>query len=206
MNKSQASIISIIFHPLLMLTYTFIAIMVIAPPVFMPLSRDLFWHVLLVVGLTSFIIPVLLISTLRVLAVIPDFYLDNKKQRIIPFLSIAIIYGISAYMFYSQFAFTKIIFVAYFSTTLLITLLTVITLYWKISFHSASIAGMFGILYAIQLRNPDYNFLYLLSAILLTIGIVSSSRLKLNAHTLGQIIGGAVIGFTICFLIFYYFV
>jgi len=205
-GKNLASFISYIFHPLLMPTYTFTVLMWLAPSSLMPIGKDLFWHILLVICLTSFLIPLLFISTLRVTSVIPDFYLDDKRQRIIPFLFVGIIYAVSTYMFYSQFSFTKVIYVLYFSTTLLITLLTLITFYWKISVHSAAIAGTFGILYALQIKNPDFNFLYLLSGLLLVTGLVTSSRLKLNAHTISQTLWGSVVGFAICFLLVYFLV
>ncbi len=187
-------------------TFMFLAIMWIAPPILMPISREFFFNILIIISLTSFFIPVLMLSTLRVASVIPDFYLDDRKIRIIPFLFIGIIYGVSTYMFYKQFPYTKVIYLSYFSTTLLITIITLITMYWKISVHSASIAGTFGILYAIQIKNPDFDFLYLLSGLSIIFGIVGTSRLLLNTHTTRQIIWGAVIGFVICFPIVWFFI
>ncbi len=171
-----------------------------APTLLIPIDKVVFPYLLLVVALTSFVIPLILLTSLKLSAIIPDFYLEHRSHRIVPFIFIAIIYGVSFYMFYNQFNFARIVYQSYFSMTLLILILTIITFYWKISVHSASLAGAFGILYAYQILNPDIDLLYILAVLLLITGIVGSSRMKLNAHSLGQIIAGLVVGFFSCFL------
>ncbi len=200
MGKILAKIISIFFHPLLMPSYLLISLMWYAPSLLIPIDQQAFPYLLLVVALTSLVIPLILLTSLKFSDLIPDFYLENKNHRIIPFVFVAIIYGVSFYMFYTQFDFARIVHLTYFSITLLLLELALVTIYWKISVHSASMAGTFGIIYALQLQNPDIDLLYLLIAVILISGIVGTSRLKLNSHTLSQIMVGMLLGFVSCFI------
>lgn len=188
-------------HPLLMPSYTFILLMWFAPPALRPIGENLYFNILLVVSITSFLIPLLMMSTLRVTLVIPGFHLEKKKDRVVPFFFVFVIYAVSTYMFYTQFNFARLFYVSYLATSLLIFILTIITIFWKISIHSAAIAGVFGILYAIQMKFPELNLLYLLAALLVTIGIVGASRLSLQLHNYKQVILGYLVGFANCYAI-----
>src|SRR5690606_11186191 len=185
-----ANLIAYVLHPLLMPSYTFILLMWLAPPALRPIGENLYFNIMLIVSITSLLIPLLMMSTLRVTLVIPNFHLEEKKQRIVPFFFVFIIYAVSTYMFYSQFNFAKLFYVAYLATSLLIFILTVITIFWKISFHSAAIAGVFGILYAIQMKFPELDLLYMLAALLVVSGLVGASRLSLQLHNYKQVIIG----------------
>lgn len=197
----MANLIAYVLHPLLMPSYTFILLMWLAPPALRPIGENLYFNIMLIVSITSLLIPLLMMSTLRVTLVIPNFHLEEKKQRVVPFFFVFIIYAVSTYMFYSQFNFAKLFYVAYLATSLLIFILTVITIFWKISFHSAAIAGVFGILYAIQMKFPELDLLYMLAALLVVSGLVGASRLSLQLHNYKQVIIGYVVGFVNCYLI-----
>lgn len=197
----MANLIAYVLHPLLMPSYTFILLMWLAPPALRPIGENLYFNIMLIVSITSLLIPLLMMSTLRVTLVIPNFHLEEKKQRIVPFFFVFIIYAVSTYMFYSQFNFAKLFYVAYLATSLLIFILTVITIFWKISFHSAAIAGVFGILYAIQMKFPELDLLYMLAALLVVSGLVGASRLSLQLHNYKQVIIGYLVGFVNCYLI-----
>lgn len=197
----MANLISYLMHPLLMPSYTFILLMWMAPPALRPIGENLYFNILLIVSITSLLIPLLMMSTLRMTLVIPNFHLEKKKDRVVPFFFVFVIYAVSTYMFYSQFNFAKLFYVSYLATSLLIFILTVITIFWKISIHSAAIAGVFGIIYAVQLKFPEVDLIYMLAALMVTTGIVGASRLSLQLHNYKQVISGYLIGFTNCYLI-----
>jgi membrane-associated phospholipid phosphatase len=185
-------------------SFLFVVLMWLAPSILIPIDKNAFRYLLAVVSITSFVIPMIMLTSLKLTAIIPDYYLEDRKHRIIPFIFVTIIYGASCYMFYNQFNFAKVIYQCFFSITLLLFVLTAITIFWKISIHSAAISGVFGILYALQIQNPDVDLLYLLTTFLVLIGIVGTSRMKLNAHTIEQTIAGILVGFACCFLVVWF--
>lgn len=201
----MAKIISYVFHPLLMPTYTVMVLMWMAPPVLRPIGENLYFNVLLIVTVTSFFLPVLMLSVLKATRLIPDFYLEDRKSRIAPFLFVLVIYGVSAYMFFNQFNFAKIFYVAYSATLLLILWLVLINFFWKISIHSASVAGVFGIIYAVQLKFPEVDLLGAMAVVLLMAGVVGSSRLALQQHTYPQVLAGLALGVINCGVITFLF-
>lgn len=203
-GKKLANIISYVLHPFLMPTYFFVVLMYFAPNTLRPLSNDLYLHVLALITITSFFIPALLMSSLRFTSIISSFTLDNKRERIIPFMFIVIIYGVSAYLFYDKFYLSRILFVSYFTITTLSVLLGLITYYLKISIHSAAVWSTFGFLYALQLKNPDLDLIYVSAACAFISGWVMSARLSLNAHNSPQVFLGGLTGFICGFGCFYF--
>ena len=91
------------------------------------------------------------------------------------------------------------------ATTLLIAILTLITFWYKISIHSASIWGAAGYLAAILVRGHQPDVLLPLTITFLVAGAVGSARMYLNLHTLNLVVFGALTGFVISFLSLYIF-
>jgi len=81
------------------------------------------------------------------------------------------------------------------SISLTLVLLTIITLFWKISAHTTGISGTAGI-FAALLFGVDTSLIYIaLIVTLFLMGLVGAARLALNAHTEKQVWVGYVIGF-----------
>ena len=74
-----------------------------------------------------------------------------------------------------------------------------INYYWKISVHGMGIGGIAGAIFAIM-PLLDVNPLLLFLPALAAGGLVCSSRLILNRHTLGQVGGGFLLGFCLSVL------
>ena len=70
---------------------------------------------------------------------------------------------------------------------------TVVNLWWKVSMHSAGSGGVIGgiIAYASIF---GFNPVWWLSLAILVSGCVMTSRMILRQHTLGQVLGGTLIG------------
>ncbi len=90
--------------------------------------------------------------------------------------------------------------IAFFAITTVVILTNAITFFWKISAHAAGVVGWLGFVLALQQTYPTTNTLFwpLILAILLS-GLVSWSRLYLNAHKPKEIFAGAALGFIISF-------
>ena len=73
-----------------------------------------------------------------------------------------------------------------------------ITLFYKVSIHSAAIWGIVGILLPL---NKVADGLLLIPTVILIVaaGLVMSSRLMLNAHTPREVLVGSLLGFGVGF-------
>lgn len=69
----------------------------------------------------------------------------------------------------------------------------VVNLWWKVSMHSAGAGGVIGALVAYSALF-GFNPIWWLSLAIFVAGCVMTSRMILRQHTLGQVLGGTLIG------------
>ena len=69
----------------------------------------------------------------------------------------------------------------------------VVNLWWKVSMHSAGAGGVIGALVAYSALF-GFNPIWWLSLAIFVAGCVMTSRMVLRQHTLGQVLGGTLIG------------
>lgn len=205
MRYNYAHIISVIFHPLLMPSYLFLYIILFATTLMQPLHRDSLFQVLVIIFIVTFIIPAISIGTLRLSNFISDLKLEDRKERITPFLFVTCFYGITAYMFYSKLNFNSLIFLIFSSTTLLLFVITIVTRFWKISIHGAGIGGTIGFILALGLYHPIPHFAIVLAVVVSIAGMIAYARISLNTHTPLQVYSGILLGVSLCFTSLYYF-
>jgi membrane-associated phospholipid phosphatase len=80
-----------------------------------------------------------------------------------------------------------------------IGLVTLITLFWKISAHAVGTGGLLGFLFGIVYSFAAVELLYPTLVCVLAAGLLLSARLYLNAHTPAEVGAGFLLGLTICF-------
>ena len=170
-----------------------------------PLQKESFLQILSIIFIATFIIPAISIGTLRLSNFITDYNLDDKKQRITPFLFVTCFYGIFTYFFYSKLSDNNLIFLVFATNTVLLFTLTVVTYFWKISVHGAGIGGIIGFILALSLVYPILNFAVILAIIVIITGLIAYARLSLNAHTPLQVYAGVLLGTILCYYSLYFF-
>ncbi len=143
------------------------------------------------------------ISKVRRNSVIQSFNMSERRDRIVPFFMITVFYVVVCVMMSGRLGWGSFFIVAMLTIAATSLVVSLITLYWKISVHSVALCSLIGFLLAamvVRLEDP------LLIPLLLTIicaGFVISARLYLNAHTPKEVGYGALIGFLISFTVTY---
>jgi len=198
-NKFWAHFISIAFQPLLIPSYIFLGILFFLPYT-LNMTGDLAWRFMSMVFMTTFLIPLMGILLLKFTRNISNLNMEDRKERLFPFLFNAIFYGATTYLFWEKFRFPNLVTVILLSVTVSIIILTVVTIWWKVSAHAIAIAGAAGIYLALLLKAEPSNFYYAVVACFLFCGFVGSARLKLSAHSSLQVWAGFLIGFFVNFL------
>ena len=202
MTTKLASIISYVFHPLMMSTFLFLILSIASPYTILPVGFTKTGAVVLIILLwvTTFIIPSLSLFILKKTGSISSLSLNNRKERITPMIYTTVMYGVTTYMFSTKVELGVMISVFLGISTLLIALTTLITLFWKISVHGMGIGGLIGLLIASNLMEDIVQFDSILVVLFILAGIVLSARLKLNAHTPTQVYFGFLMGVFVSFV------
>jgi membrane-associated phospholipid phosphatase len=197
MLRATAQVISVVFHPLLMPTYLVGIILLLAPTVIQP-AQLRYYLIALIFGMTG-LLPALNLFFLKSVGAIASLYMPTRQSRVWPFLFIFIMYTLVTIMFYLKMPIPFMFNIMVISTALA-ALVCMATFVIKISVHAVVAAGFAGIL--LNLANIgafDTLMVPALIAIVLA-GLVMSSRLLLNAHTLSEVGWGGVLGFTVGYI------
>ncbi|MCF0072206.1 hypothetical protein LZD49_17125 [Dyadobacter sp. CY261] len=211
MNNRIAILLSVVFHPLILTTYLFALLFLLAPDLVGVSAFELpaLGSLLLLLWLNTFIAPAIMMFYFKKTGVITSLYVEDAAERRLPYFSCIVIYALATYVFgwklepISELAPQISVILA--SVTLSLILVTMISNFWKISAHATGIGGAIGMLSGLMVR---FDELALLTPLLLTIlisGWIMSARLQLNAHTPGQIIAGIFCGLLVSSGTVYFF-
>jgi membrane-associated phospholipid phosphatase len=201
MMNALARLVSILVHPLLMPTYLLGLLSLTLPPMLYPISPDSRNGFLLLIFIMTFALPVLNVSFFRLFGSIRSFAMESRRERILPFSFIAILYGVVTYLLYSR---TRVgiddnLFKLLIIIDGLVLLSAVVTFFYKISVHAVAVCGVLGILLPLTKVAEDGALLMPTLAVLVVAGLVMSARLQLNAHTPREVLVGALAGFSLSF-------
>jgi hypothetical protein len=201
--NTLARVISLLFHPLLLATYLFVLFSLVFPLAFDPIKEEGTTHFIFLLFCVTFILPVLMISLLKTLGFLKTFSMEQRRQRIFPFLLITVFYTAVTYVFYDRAEvslndnFLKFLLII----NALVVVSTLVTLFYKVSVHSIAIWGLIGILLPLNnVADSGTLFIPTIGAIIFA-GIIMSARLQLNVHKTGEVFTGALVGFATSFAI-----
>lgn len=194
-----ARIISYVFHPLLMGTYLLALFVFLLPAALYPInsgSQILFLGVFFII---TFVLPVIMMSFLKVFGSIQSFTLENRQERIFPFSAILVLYVLFTYLLSNKIGYDDNLFRFILIIDVLVLAGLLFTLFYKVSIHAIGIMGFVGILIPLNKESDNLLLLWVTLGAVVLAGIVMSARLQLNAHTPRQVLVGALSGFLIGF-------
>jgi membrane-associated phospholipid phosphatase len=195
--------LSALLHPLLMPTILFAILLYFSPAVFGIANEAGQWRIVIGVFLSTFLMPLLSILLMFRVRSITSLTLDEKNERFMPFLTTTLIYMLTTYLFLRQMQGFYTMIVVLSSITFSIALVTLITVFWKISAHSVGICGVIGFLFGFYQKYADPQLFYPILVVILLAGMLMSARLYLNAHNPAQVFAGGVVGLAISFATVY---
>lgn len=209
-----AQFFSILFHPLFMLTYMLILLLLVNPYIFGVSSIKNHSVFILLVFLSTVIIPAFSVLLMKLLGFIETLEMKSKQERILPYIMTGMFY---MWLFInllnnSETPTAYTIFVL--GATIGLFLAFLINIFSKISMHTVGMGGLVGMVIITMLQFsyggfsidlPLLGFIeismsnLLMIAILLT-GIVGTSRMILRAHEPNELYGGFFIGLSTQFI------
>lgn len=192
-----ARIISYVFHPLLMGTYLFMLLVFLLPAALYPINSGSQILFLILFFVITFVVPVCLMSLLKIFGSIRSFNLESRQERVFPFFMILVLYAAFTYMLTLQnkIGFDDNVFKFLLIIDCLVLIGTLFTLFYKVSMHAIGIMGLAGILIPLNKESDNTMLLWITVGVVVLAGIIMSARLQLNAHTPRQVLVGAIAGF-----------
>jgi membrane-associated phospholipid phosphatase len=188
---------SVIFHPLLIPTFGFL-LLFNSDFYFSILPWNVKRYMLLVVFMSTCVLPAI---SILILSLSPKFDLNMEKNtdRVLPLFVSSISYYLG-YLLLKRLPVFPVYNVLLIGSVLVQIALIPISMRWKISAHAAAIGGLVGGIFGLSFRLQE-NPVQLLSILILTAGLVGTSRLILEKHTQSQIYAGFLTGFWILSLV-----
>lgn len=187
-----ARTISVIFHPLLIPVYGLLIIF-IAPTLYNYLPYEVKRLMIFIVLVNNVLLPLSLLPFFVHRNIIRSWFMNERKDRIIPLILNTILYGVTTYIIFrfSVPSFLKSFFLA---SAFLSLAATLINLRWKISLHSIGAGVVVALVLILSLKMYTPLLWYLIPSILAG-GLILSSRLQLNIHNPAQVWSGFLTGF-----------
>lgn len=191
-----ANIISILFHPLLMVTYGIALALTCTYLAVYPANFR--WLLVGAAFFSTSLVPGLFILMMAKSGAVGDLELSSRKERVIPYL--IIVSSIMICLFFMYRMMMPFWFLAQLAGAVVALIVALgINFYWKISAHAIGIGGLLGGIMGIahvQMMNPYWAFI----AVLLIAGLVGTSRIYLKRHTPMQVYAGCCLGFLCTFV------
>ncbi len=196
--KVLATIVSILFHPLLLTTYL-VLMMGIYFPTFLMISQEKLRVILAFIFCFTFLLPAVNLIIFKYFGTISSLTMRTRRDRIVPFIAISIIYLVTSFLFYFKLPLTENFNKLILIVTLLVVTATILTFFAKVSIHSLAVWGGIGILLPLNKAMEHSALLWPTTAVVVVAGLVMSARLYLNAHTPQEIWQGSIAGFLVGF-------
>lgn len=196
-----ARIISYVFHPLLMGTYLFALMVILLPAALYPINAGSQILFLITFFIITFVLPVCLMSLLKIFGSIKSFTLETRQERVFPFFMVLVLYAAFTYLltYKGRIGFDDNVFKFLLIIDCLVLVGVLFTLFYKVSIHAIGIMGLVGILIPLNKESDNILLLWITMGVVVLAGIIMSARLQLNAHTPRQVLVGALSGFLIGF-------
>ncbi len=204
-SKVVARVISAIFHPLLMPTYMLALLLTVNPYLFGVSSlSDLVSRLLLIrIFLSTFFIPMIAISMLKLTGLVQTYELLNKQERIGPY----IITGIFYLWMFRNFLSNSQIPTAYttfmLGCTIALFLAFFINIFSRISAHTVGMGALVGMVLitlwqfsydTFQLGSWELDMKPVLIVSILAAGLVGTARQALHPYEITDLYGGYFVG------------
>lgn len=163
------------------------------------------WLATILIAMITCVLPVTFIVALQKMGRVSDNSISSPKQRPLPMLFTMICY-IAAAIFLNKVRAPLWLQLFFYGAALATLVALLITFKWKISAHATAVGGLVGMLMWFAVAGlADVNAMAILTIGIVIAGMVCTTRLLLNRHTVGQVLAGSALGFACTFLLTLFF-
>jgi hypothetical protein len=194
--------ISAIFHPLLVLSIFFSIAISFRPELASPFYGQADWVFLLLIFITSYLFPIIVLLLLYFLKFTNSLWIDNQQDRVKSLLIIGVLFIINIYILNNKFQLSFSTLYLLFGYGFSLIVAGIISWFYKISLHSFGYAMLVIICGQFSRDIDSVLFFYWFLVTIILWGIVSSARLFLNKHSFKEVSLGSLVGLAMGIAIF----
>lgn len=191
-------IVSWVLVPMLMPVYGIMLAFGLSILSFAPMQSRVV--ITLIIALLNLVVPALFVLLLKRMGLVNDLGLNGRKERFVPYLiTIACMAG-SGWLLSSKMA-PEWLVMFFLGGAAAGVVELIVNFWWKISAHCAGIAGIVALL--VHIAGESYHapsLLFWTITWIILAGLLGTSRLWLNRHTVWQVAAGYAVGFCTVYL------
>ncbi len=199
-ERSAARVISVILHPMLLSTYAIVILFNLPAYFSLMIPVHAKWMIGVFVLIITGLLPLFLTFIMSKTGIIRNIILQEREERIWPFLITALFYYLAYYLL-NRLELSPVYTLFMLGAFISVVAGLMISFFWKISAHMIGMGGLVGAFTGLSVTLIIDMPLLIVLLILLS-GFTGFARLKLTAHSPAQILSGFLTGFVILFLIF----
>jgi hypothetical protein len=219
MLQSLARFLSIVFHPLLIVTYMLVLLLLVNPYQFGVYSILEQSKLVLLVFLSTFIMPAFAVLMMKTLGMVQTFELRERHERIGPYIITGVFYLWMFINFKNNQLIPLSLTIAMLGASIALFTAFFFNNFTKVSAHGVGMGGLVGLaaintiffnfdtftvnLWLVGAFEISTNFVFMVVIVLA--GMVCTARLLLKAHTQSQLYGGFLIGLCSQFIALLFF-
>lgn len=194
-------IISYLLHPVLFSTISAILYFIIRPK-YLPKTFE--YKILMVIFISTYVIPILFLFILKQRKTIEDFHLKTIKERKLPILFFTTITLLLAFRLLEIKVVNLLAFSFFGASLSMIIIFSLFFIKLKTSLHTLAIGGLTGFVMILSFHYK-IRLLLLISILFLLFGVIAFARLKLKVHTNKEVYFGYFIGIFSQFFVYHFF-
>jgi hypothetical protein len=191
--RAAFRIVSFVFHPLLLPLYGFTLVVITNPDPFR-YSAEPFGWLTGQFAMNMVLLPLFTLTLMITLKLVKDFYLSDRKQRVIPLISTMFFYWWSHRVFSSRAEVPEVMSMITLGALIAVVggfFLTMVM--FKISLHALGMGVMIGLALSL-VPMGDINVLFVLCLTLIVAGLVGTARLSTGEHSGKEVYSGYAVG------------
>ncbi len=190
--RQVALLVSVVFHPLLLPFYLTLLLYSLRPVSLVAYSGDSLLILSLLVLVYTVLFPAVFIFIRYKQQKISDVQVLIAEERTVPYLFTLSMMLLLIFTFY-RLRLPIVMISGLLGATFSLAATILINLRWKISAHTVGIGGLLTFIVLIH-DQLTYQSPGLLPSLLLGAGLVGTSRLVMQAHSLAQVAAGYLVG------------
>lgn len=172
--------VSAVFHPTLILTYLVLVLLNVDTYLKYAINDDYKWFLYLMIFVNTFLFPLLVSLVLLQRKMISSLLLEKREERIIPF-GFTLGFYVFTYYLLQKTAVAPLILSIVFGASLVLLIISLMTVWFKVSAHGAGIGGAIGAFLGVYLLfSTEMGPILCLSVLIWA--AVANARFRLDAH------------------------
>jgi len=192
--RYTASLISWLFHPLLLGLYMCIYLVYGQPDYFIGIGEKGRGQAVLIYTINSVFFPLVAVLLCKALGFIQSLYINTRKERIILYSITMVFFFWTFYVFNNKPGMPPVMAKMALGIFLAVSIDFVANIYLKISMHATGAGGVAGLL-VMTLFTSSAFIGYPVAIAVFIAGLVCTARLLVSDHSMKEIVMGVVSGF-----------